>query len=63
MVIDLFSCQVVWRPLRENLTRYIVMDALRMAWFRHHPGKHSGLNFHSNRVSQYASHNFRAMPK
>lgn len=63
VVIDLFSRQVVGWSLRENMTRDIVMDALRMAWFRRHPGKQSGLIFHSDRGSQYASHDFREMLK
>ena len=63
VVIDLFSRQVVGWSLRESMTRDIVMDALRMAWFRRHPGKQSGLIFHSDRGSQYASHDFREMLK
>ena len=61
VVIDLFSRQVVGWSLRENMTRDIVTDALRMAWFRRHPGKRSGLIFHSDRGSQYASHDFREL--
>jgi len=34
---------------------------LRMAWFKRHPGKQAGLIFHSDRGSQYASHDFRAV--
>ncbi|MDP2417539.1 MAG: IS3 family transposase [Hydrogenophaga sp.] len=63
VVIDLFSRQVVGWSLRENMTREIVMDALRMAWFRRHPGKQSGLIFHSDRGSQYASEDFRDLLK
>lgn len=63
VVIDLFSRQVVGWSLRENMTRDIVMDALRMAWFRRHPGKQSGLIFHSDRGSQYASQDFRDLLK
>jgi len=58
-VIDLFSRQVVGWSLREDMTRDIVIDALRMAWFKRHPGKQAGLTFHSDRGSQYASHDFR----
>jgi transposase InsO family protein len=61
VVIDLFSRQVVGWSLRENMTRDIVMDALRMAWFRRHPDRQSGLIFHSDRGSQYASHDFREL--
>jgi transposase InsO family protein len=63
VVIDLFSRQVVGWSLRENMTRDIVMDALRMAWFRRQPGKQSGLIFHSDRGSQYASQDFRDLLK
>ena len=59
VVIDLFSRQVVGWSLRENMTRDIVMDALRMAWFKRHPSKQAGLIFHSDRGSQYASLDFR----
>ena len=51
VVVDLFSRQVVGWSLRENMTRDIVMDALRMAWFRRHPGQQSGLILHSDRGS------------
>ncbi|MFZ3117124.1 MAG: IS3 family transposase [Variovorax sp.] len=61
VVIDLFSRQVVGWSLREDMTREIVIDALRMAWFKRHPGKQAGLIFHSDRGSQYASQDFRAV--
>jgi putative transposase len=59
VVIDLFSRQVVGWSLREDMTRDIVIDALRMAWFKRHPSKQAGLVFHSDRGSQYASQDFR----
>ena len=59
VVIDLFSRQVVGWSLRGDMTRDIVIDALRMAWFKRHPSKHVGLIFHSDRGSQYASQDFR----
>lgn len=59
VVIDLFSRQVVGWSLREDMTSAIVVDALRMAWFKRHPGKKAGLLFHSDRGSQYASQAFR----
>jgi putative transposase len=55
VVIDLFSRQVVGWSLREDMTRNIGIDALRMAWFKRHPSKQAGLIFHSDRGSQYAS--------
>lgn len=59
VVIDLFSRQVVGWSLREDMTRDLVIDALRMAWFKRSPAKHGGLIFHSDRGSQYASEDFR----
>ena len=61
VVIDLFSRKVVGWALRDDMMRDIVIDALRMAWFARRPGKHSGLMFHSDRGSQYASQDFRAV--
>ena len=43
VVIDLFSRQVVGWTLRQDMTRDIVIDALRMAWFKRHPSKQAGL--------------------
>lgn len=63
VVIDLFSRQVVGWSLQETMTRGIVIDALRMAWFKRHPDKQNGLIFHSDRGSQYASHDFRDVLK
>ena len=34
------------------MTRDILIDALRMAWFKRHPSKQAGLIFHSDRASQ-----------
>ena len=59
VVIDLFSRQVVGWSMREDMRRELVIDELRMAWFKRHPGKQAGLIFHSDRGSQYASQDFR----
>lgn len=59
VVIDLFSRQVVGWSLRQDMTRELVIDALRMAWFKRHPARDAGLIFHSDRGSQYASRDFR----
>lgn len=59
VVIDLFSRQVVGWSMRADMTRDIVIDALRMAWFKRHPAKDAGLIFHGDRGSQYASKDFR----
>ena len=61
VVMDLFSRQVVGWSLREDMSREIVLDALRMAWFKRHPDTHAGLIFHSDRGSQYASEDFRQL--
>ena len=45
------------------MTRDIAIDALRMAWFKRHPSKQAGVIFHSDRGSQYASHDFRDVLK
>ncbi len=63
MVIDLFSRQVVGWSLGERMTRQLVMDALRMAWFRHCPDKRSGVIFHSDRGGQYCSSDFQSLLK
>ena len=52
-VIDLFSRQVVGFAMGERMGARLVLDALRMAWFRRRPA--SGLIFHSDRGRQYAS--------
>tara|TARA_B100001105_G_scaffold26841_1_gene18821 strand:- start:1616 stop:1906 length:291 start_codon:yes stop_codon:yes gene_type:complete len=54
VVIDLFSRQVVGWAMRQDMTRELVIDALRMAWFKRHPAKDAGLTFHSDRGSQPA---------
>ena len=47
--------------MHERMTRQLVIDALRMAWFRRRPA--SGLIFHSDRGSQYASGDFQKQLK
>ncbi len=57
-VIDLFSRQVVGWSLKPHMRREMVIDALRMAWFRRR--SEAGLIFHSDRGSQYCSGDFQA---
>lgn len=57
-VIDLFSRQIVGWSMRARMKKELVIDALRMAWFRRHPAP--GLIFHSDRGSQYCSAEFQA---
>lgn len=52
VAIDLLSRQVVSWSLRHDMARDIVIDALRIAWFKRHPNKQAGLMFHSDRGSQ-----------
>ncbi len=58
-VIDLHSRQVVGWSMAPHMQTCLVADALRMAWFRRHPGP--GLIFHSDRGSQYCSHTFQSV--
>ena len=57
-VIDLFSRQMVGWSMRDHMQTSVVTDALRMAWFRRRPAP--GLIFHSDRSSQYCSHEFQS---
>lgn len=57
VVIDLFSRQVVGWSMKPHMKTELVLDALRMAWFRRRP--EPGLIFHSDRGSQYCSHDFQ----
>jgi len=63
VVIDLFSRKVVGWSMRPDMQRSLVIDALEMAWFARNPGKQSGLIFHSDRGSQYASEDFSEVLK
>ncbi|BCR26159.1 integrase [Aquipseudomonas alcaligenes] len=56
-VIDLFSRQVVGWSLQTHMQASLVKDALAMAWWRRRPPP--GLIFHSDRGSQYCSHEFQ----
>jgi putative transposase len=58
-VMDLHSRQVVGWSMMAHMQTSLVTDALRMAWFRRHP--EPGLIFHSDRGSQYCSHEFQAV--
>jgi len=57
-VIELFSRQVVGWSMKPHMRTELVGDALRMAWFRRQPPR--GLIFHSDRGSQYCSHEFQS---
>jgi putative transposase len=57
IVLDLYTRQIVGWAIRERMTKDLVIDALRMAWFRRRPAP--GLIHHSDRGSQYCSHEFQ----
>lgn len=57
VVLDLYTRQIVGWAMRERMTKELVIDALRMAWFRRRP--QPGLIHHSDRGSQYCSHDFQ----
>lgn len=54
VVLDLFARTVVGWALRHDITRHLVLEAVRMAIAARRPA--SGLIFHSDRGSQYAAH-------
>lgn len=58
-VLDLYTREIVGWAMGARMTQQLVIDALRMAWFRKHPGKQTAVIFHSDRGSQYASLAFR----
>src|SRR5206468_6333245 len=57
VVLDLYTRQIVGWAMRERMTKDLVIDALRMAWFRRRP--QPGLIHHSDRGSQYCSDAFQ----
>jgi putative transposase len=58
VVIDLFSRRVVGWSMQPQMRSSLVIDALEMAWLQRSPDKSTGRIFHSDRGSQYASHEF-----
>lgn len=58
VVLELFSRQIVGWAMAPRMTRTLVLDALRRAWFRRRPK--AGLVFHSDRGSQYCSDEYQA---
>ncbi len=61
VVLDLFSRQIVGWTMSNRINRKLVMNALRMAIWRRRPAP--GLMFHSDRGSQYCSHDFQRLLK
>lgn len=61
VVLDLFQRKVVGWSMSHRITKQLVMNSLRMSiWQRR---LESGLIFHSDRGSQYCSHDFLKMLK
>jgi putative transposase len=58
VVLDLFSRQVVGWSMQPHMQSSLVIDALRMAWFRRAPD--AGVILHSDRGSQYCGYEFQA---
>lgn len=59
VLLDLWSRRVVGYAMSNEPTRGVVLDALRLALDRR--PRRSGLTHHSDRGSQYASHDYRAL--
>jgi len=59
VMLDLFSRRVVGWSVSERLERGLALDALRMALKDRRPPQ--GLLHHSDRGSQYASHEYQAL--
>lgn len=57
VVLNLFNREVVGWSIKTRMTADLVTDALTMAWFRRRPAP--GMLCHSDRGSQYASHEFQ----
>lgn len=57
VMLDLFSRQVVGWAIAPRMRSALVVDALRMAWFRRRPA--AGLIVHTDRGSQYCGHDFQ----
>jgi transposase InsO family protein len=57
VILDLFSRRVVGWAMCDRMTRQLTLDALTMALTHRQPAR--GLIHHSDRGSQYASHDYR----
>jgi transposase InsO family protein len=59
VVLDLYSRRIVGWAMSDSLQRQLVIDALQMAMVARRPAP--GLLHHSDRGSQYASHDYQAL--
>ena len=60
-VLDTYSRRVVGWSMSHRMEKRLVMDALRMALGRRRPDQAGSLLHHSDRGSQYASHEFQRL--
>ena len=58
-VKDLHTCQLVGWAIDRRMTKELALAALRMAYWRKKPAP--GLIHHSDRGSQYCSHEYRGL--
>ena len=61
VLIDLYSRKVVGWAIDSQMKTSLVLEALRMAYWRQKPAK--GLIHHTDRGSQYASHDYQQVLK
>jgi putative transposase len=61
VMLDFFSRQVVGWSIKPQMTQHLLVDALRIAWFRRRPA--AGLVMHSDRGSQYFGYLFQSALK
>jgi putative transposase len=61
VVMDLYTRMIVGWSMDARMTRELVINALRMAYFRRRP--RAGLVHHSDRGSQYCSHDYQQLLK
>ncbi len=59
VVLDLYSRRIVGWAMDSRMTAKLVKDAFQMAWRQCRPT--AGLSFHSDRGSQYTSHEFQQL--
>ncbi|MBK8986219.1 MAG: DDE-type integrase/transposase/recombinase [Chloroflexi bacterium] len=58
-MIDLYSRRIVGWAMNARMTGQLVREAFQMAWRQCQP--QAGLLFHSDRGSQYTSHEFQRL--
>jgi putative transposase len=61
VIMDMFNRQIVGWAMDSTMTRKLVIEALKQAYWRHKPA--AGVIHHSDRGCQYASHEYQALLK